>query len=161
MVAGLFHLHWEIVPHFAPPLPPHPSLRCICCIKFHKACLSTQSKIQGNTSCSREYVILFCSEHYNYTDSCREVGYDFINTPRSQVFFPLYGKSRGSEDAKCPARPCLTKTIFTPCRIAFRVDTKSSQNFALRLFAFNQGRAPQFLLSYYHFLSNKRLSISF
>ena len=49
---------------------------------------------------------------------------------------------------KTEARPCLTKAMFTPCRIAIRVDTKSSQNFALGLFAFNQGRAPQFLLSY-------------
>ena len=34
--------------------------------------------------------------------------------------------------------------MFTACRIAIRVNTKNSQNFALGLFAFNQGRAPQF-----------------
>ena len=62
---------------------------------------------------------------------------------------------------KTEARPCLTKAMFTPCRIVFLAETKSSQNFALGLFAFNEGRAPQFLLSYCQFLSSKRLSISF
>ena len=62
---------------------------------------------------------------------------------------------------KTEARPWLTKAMFTPCRIVFLADTKNSQNFALGLFAFNQGLTPQFLLSYCHFLSNKRLSVSF
>ena len=56
---------------------------------------------------------------------------------------------------KTEARPCLTKAMFRPCWKAFRADTKSSQNFALGFFAFNQGLTPQFLLSYCHFLSNK------
>ena len=59
--------------------------------------------IHGNTSCSREYVILSCSEHYNYTDSCRQIGYGFLNTPRSQGLFPLFKKpwERGCK-VPCP-----------------------------------------------------------
>ena len=72
----------------------------------------------------------------------------------------LFSFDRVLKKKKTEARPCLTKAMFIPCLIAIRADTKSSQNFALGLFAFNQGRAPQFLLSYCHFLSNKRLSIS-
>ena len=50
----------------------------------------------------RVSVILSCSDNYNYTDSCCKIGYGFLDTRRSKGFFPLYGKSRGSEDAKCP-----------------------------------------------------------
>ena len=85
----------------SPPPPPHPPLVPFV-YSFTKHSWVLISKIQGNTSYSREHVILSCSEHYNYTDSCRKIGYGFLNTPRSQGFFPPYGKSRGSEDVKCP-----------------------------------------------------------
>ena len=73
------------------------------------------------------------------------IGYSFL------YYFLLIGYLK----KKTEARPCLTKAMFRPCWKAFRADTKSSQNFALGFFAFNQGLTPQFLLSYCHFLSNK------
>ena len=48
----------------------------------------------------RVSVILSCSEHYNYTDWFRKIGYGFLNTPLSKGF-SLFLKSRGGEDAKC------------------------------------------------------------
>ena len=100
-----------------------------------------------------------CPGRFSATSKPREkrpgdevgIGYSFW------YYFLLIGYLK----KKTEARPCLTKAMFTPCRKAFRADTKSSQNFALGLFAFNQGLTPQFVLSYCHILSNKRLSVSF
>ena len=75
--------------------PPPPSTpRCVVYFlyNFTEHAWVLISKIQGNTSYSREYVILSCSEHCNYTDSCRKIGYGFLNSPRSQGFFPLFKK---------------------------------------------------------------------
>ena len=150
-----------------PPLRP-PTPRCVVYVvyNFTEHAWVLISKIQGNTSYSREYVILSCSESYNYTDSCRKIVYGFLNTPRSQGFFPLFKKPWESQrQGKAPWGRVWDRVfllvLFSFDWVLFLADTKNSQNFALGLFAFNQGLTPQFLLSFCHFLSNKRLSVSF
>ena len=74
VITSRFHLHWEIVP----TLPLRPSLVALYVISQS----IPEYLTMGSTSYLREYVIISCSDHYNYTDSCRKIGYCFLNTPR-------------------------------------------------------------------------------